>query len=67
MELPGKKKKGRTNKKFMDVVRKDMQRVIENTVMWKKVFWCGDNLTEAAKRRQRVGNIFISNLKLMKR
>lgn len=58
-------KEERTNKKFMDVVRKDMQRVIENTMMWKKIFWCGDNLTVAAKRGQKVSNIFISNLKLM--
>ena len=47
MELPGKRKKGRLKRRFLDVVKKDMGEVgatekdIETRTLWKKIIRCG--------------------------
>ena len=48
MELPGKRKRGRSKRRFIDMVREDMQVVgateedAENRKRWKQVIRCGD-------------------------
>ena len=47
MELPGKRKRGRPKRKFLDVVKKDMEEVgaketdIEDRKMWRMMIRCG--------------------------
>ena len=47
MELPGKRKRGRPKKRFLDVVKKDMEEVgvkemdIEDRKMWRMMICCG--------------------------
>ena len=47
MELPGKRKRGRPKRKFLDVVKEDMRKVgakktdIENRTVWRKIIRCG--------------------------
>ena len=47
MELPGKRKRGRQKRRFLDVVKKDMGKVgareteIENRTLWKNIIRCG--------------------------
>lgn len=47
-KLPGRKKKGRSKRKFMDVMMEDMQRVgvaekaVRNRVRWRQMIGCGD-------------------------
>ena len=46
-EFPGKKKRGRTNRRFLDVVKKDMGLVgaretdVQNMAVWRKIIRCG--------------------------
>ncbi|KAF7710661.1 hypothetical protein HF521_009533 [Silurus meridionalis] len=48
MEPPGRRKRGRPRRRFMDVVREDMQVVgvkeanIEDRVVWRRMIRCGD-------------------------
>ncbi|KAI5613467.1 hypothetical protein C0J50_11355 [Silurus asotus] len=48
MEPPGRRKKGRPRRRFMDVVRNDMQVVgvkeadVEDRVVWRRMIRCGD-------------------------
>ena len=47
IELPGKRKRGRPNKRFLDVVKEDMGEVgaketnVENRTVWRKMIRCG--------------------------
>ena len=47
MELKGKRKRGRTKKRFLDVVKEDMGEVgaketdVENRTVWRKMRRCG--------------------------
>ena len=47
MELPGKRKRGRPKRKFLDVVKEDMEEVgaketdIEDRMMWRMMIRCG--------------------------
>ena len=47
MELPGKRKRGRPKKKFLDVVKEDMgefgakERDVEDRMVWRKTICCG--------------------------
>ena len=47
MELPGKKKRGRPKKRFLNVVKEDMEEVgakktdVEDKTIWKKMIRCG--------------------------
>ena len=47
MELPGKRKRGRPKRRFLDVVKEDMEKVgvwemdIENRTLWRKIIRCG--------------------------
>ena len=47
MELPGKRKKGRPKRRFLDVVKEDMGEVgaretdVENRTVWRKMIRCG--------------------------
>ena len=47
MELPGKRRRGRPKRRFLDVVKEDMQDVgandtdIENRKMWRMMIHCG--------------------------
>ena len=47
MELPGKRKKGRPKRRFLDVVKEDMEEVgaketdIEDRKMWRMMIRCG--------------------------
>ena len=46
MELPGKRKRGRSKRRFLDVVKEDMGKVgamekdIENRTLWKNIIRC---------------------------
>ena len=48
MELPGKRKRWRPKRRFLDVMKKDMGKVgakkkdIENRILWKKIIRCGN-------------------------
>ena len=60
MELPGKRKRGRPKRKFLDVVKVDMGKVgaketnVENRMVLRKMICCGyPLLKEKAKRRKR--------------
>ena len=47
MELPGKRRRGRTKRRFLDVVKEDMKEVgvkemdIEDRKMWRMMIRCG--------------------------
>ena len=47
MELPGKRKRGRPKRRFLDVVKEDMGKVgarekdIENRTLWRSIIHCG--------------------------
>ena len=47
MELPGKRKRGRPKRRFLDVVKKDMGEVcaretdVENRMVWRNMIHCG--------------------------
>ena len=47
MELPGKRKKGRPKRRFLDVVKEDMgevgekEREVKNRTVWRKMIRCG--------------------------
>ena len=47
MELPGKRKKGRPKRRFLDVVKEDMEEVgaretdVENRMLWRNIKRCG--------------------------
>ena len=47
MELPGKRKRGRPKRRFLDVVKEDMEEVgaketdVENRMVWRKIIRCG--------------------------
>ena len=47
MELPGKRKRGRPKRRFLDVVKEDMGKVgvretdVENRTVWRKIIHCG--------------------------
>ena len=47
MELPGKRKRGRPQRRFLDVVKEDMGEVVaketdvENRMIWIKIICCG--------------------------
>ena len=47
MELPGKRKRGRPKRRFLDVVTKDMEEVgaketdVEDRTIWRKLIGCG--------------------------
>ena len=47
MELPGKRKRGRPKRRFLDVVKKDMGEVgaketdVENRMVWRNMIRCG--------------------------
>ena len=47
MELPGKRARGRSKRRFLDVVKKDMGKVsarekdIENRMLWRNIICCG--------------------------
>ncbi|PME06485.1 hypothetical protein A8A06_13560 [Escherichia coli] len=48
MELPGRRRRGRPQRRFMDVVKEDMQRVgvreedARDRVRWRQMIRCGD-------------------------
>ena len=48
IELPGKRKRGRPKRRYMDGVREDMRVVgvsmedVENRVRWRRMICCGD-------------------------
>ena len=48
MELPGKRRRGRPNRKFLDVVKEDMREVgvketdVEDRKMWRMMIRCGE-------------------------
>ena len=65
MELPGKGKRGRPKRRFMDAVREGMA-VVELTeedakdrTKWRWKTHCGDSLTVEAERRRR--NVIIKS------
>ena len=47
MELPGKRKRGRPKRRFLDVVKEDMGEVgakemdFEDRMVWRKIIHCG--------------------------
>ena len=47
MEVPGKRKKGRPKKRFLDIVKKDIGEVgaketdVEDRMVWRKMICCG--------------------------
>ena len=47
MELPGKRKRGRPKRRFLDVVKEDRENVgaketdVENRTIWRKIIRCG--------------------------
>ena len=47
MQLPGKRKRGRPKRRFLDVVKEDMGEVgarekdIENATLWRNIIRCG--------------------------
>ena len=47
MELPGKRKRGRANRRFYDVVKEDMDEIgaketnVEDRTVWRKMIRCG--------------------------
>ena len=47
MEVPGKRKRGRPKRRFLDVVKEDMGKVgvketdVEDRTVWKKIIRCG--------------------------
>ena len=47
MELPGKRKRGRLKRKFLDIVKEDMGEVgaketeVEDRTAWRKMILCG--------------------------
>ena len=47
MELPGKRKRGRPKRRFLDVMKEDMGKVdvketdIKNRTVWRKIICCG--------------------------
>ena len=47
MELPGKRKRGKPKKRFLDLVKEDMGKVgakemdVENRTVWRKMIHCG--------------------------
>ena len=49
MEIPGKRKRGRPKRRFLDVVKEDMREVgakekdIEDRTLWRKMIRCGDS------------------------
>ena len=60
IELPGKRKRGRANRRFLDVVKEDMGEVgakktdIEDKKVWRKMIRCGYlRLKGKAERRRR--------------
>ena len=59
MELPGKRKRGRPKRRFMDVVKEDMAEVevkeedADDSSNWRLKIRCGDPLWEKAERRRR--------------
>ena len=42
MELPGKRKRGRPKRRFMDVVKEDMAEVEVDRNNWRRKIRCGD-------------------------
>ena len=52
MELPGKRKRGRPKRRFLDVVKEDMKEVdakeidIEDRKMWRMMIRCGQSRKE---------------------
>ncbi len=56
MELPGKRRRGRPKRKFMDAVRKDMLGVtegdVENKERWRQMICCGNLLWEQLKEEE---------------
>ena len=59
MELPGKRKRGRPKRRFIDVVKEDMAEVVvteedtEDRSNWRWKIRCGDPWWEKAERRRR--------------
>ncbi|KAI5617791.1 mucin-19-like [Silurus asotus] len=59
IELPGRRKRGRPRRRFMDVVREDMQVFelkeadVEDRGVWRQMILCGDPLMGEAERRRR--------------
>ena len=59
MELPGERKRGRPNRRFMDVVKEDMAEVevteedTEDRRNWRWKIRCGDPRWEKAERGRR--------------
>ena len=47
MELPGKRKRGRPKRRFLDIVKEDMEEVdaketdVEDKKVWRKIIRCG--------------------------
>lgn len=42
MDLPERRKRGRPQRKFINVVKDDIQRVEWDRVRWKQMICCGD-------------------------
>ena len=67
MELPGKRKRGRPKRRFMDVVKEDMAEVEvteEDTVdrnNWRRKIRCGDPCWEKAERRRRRLSVIVDD------
>ena len=65
MELPGKRKRGRPKRRFMDVVKEDMAEVEvteEDTVdrrNWRKKIRCGDPSWKSRKKKKKSVSVFI--------
>ena len=59
MEPPGRRRRGRPKKRFMDAVRADMRVVgvsmedVEDRAKWRRLIRCGDPERELAERRRR--------------
>ena len=68
MELPGKRKRGRSKTRFMDAVREDMPEVEvneEDTEGWNNWIWkirCGDPRWETPKEEEVYVNYLLFNI-----
>ena len=62
MELPGKRKRGRPKRRFLDVVKEDMGKVgaketdVENRTVWRKMIRCGYPSLKGKAERRRILN-----------
>ena len=70
MELPGKRRRGRPKRRFLDVVKEDMKEVgvkemdIEDRKMWRTMIRCGHPcIMGKAERRRRRRSLYVKSCK----